>query len=122
MFNNDEGFVTRQIKSLSKALSTIMFDKALPENMMNEKGIISEEDFLSYRIRKLIKDGKINEAENILFNEIKNYKSEENLKIALKFYEELNKLDDEILEKDNFLRIEILEGLDEIKNIYSIKE
>ncbi len=120
MYNNDEGFISRQIKSLAKAISSLIFDKELPANIISEAGAITEDNFLAYRLNKLVNSGDINKAENLLFTEIEHYRSEANFKIALEFYEKLNELDENTLNKYNFSKQEIVDGLNEIKRIYEV--
>lgn len=61
----------------------------------------------------LVDEGKINEAENMLFDFI-NENTLDDLKIALLFYDYLNSKTDEFLQENNFSREEIKEGLVDI--------
>jgi hypothetical protein len=67
---------------------------------------------------KYINDGKINEAENLIFEHINGCRSAINFEIALSFYRKLSQWSDEQLSKVNFSREEIIEGLTEVKSIY----
>ena len=118
MFNIEEGFVEKQIKMIARTISCLVHDKTLPSNIINQTGEITEENFLAYRLNKLVKNGNIDKAEDLLFTEVENYRSDANFKIALEFYETLNKMDESTLNKYAFSKKEIIDGLDEIKAIY----
>ncbi len=62
---------------------------------------------------------KLNEAEDNLFEKVNNndliY-----MKVAIDFYDRLNKLSDEELEKANFTREEIKLGIEDILKLYNV--
>lgn len=73
----------------------------------------TQSDNLHKELISLLYDGKINEAENILFDKFDSMDNNQ-IKVALDFYQRLNELDDEFLEENNFSRKEIEEGLRDI--------
>jgi hypothetical protein len=91
---------------------------------------IGSGDILRIMLKRLINDGKYNEAENMLFQEIDKYevidkyeeidknKSQVIYEIAISFYDTLLKKSDEELEKENFSREEIYQGMQDVKNIF----
>ncbi|WMJ79885.1 DUF6483 family protein [Clostridium sp. MB40-C1] len=79
---------------------------------------LSEDKLLEFMIKKYISEGKINEAENILFETIEFRKTKKNLETALFFYEELNKWDEDKLLKCNFSRSEVEQGLKDVRRLY----
>lgn len=118
----EEDYIKRMIKSIGQMLVAIVKGKNAIENNMNEDNydvVISEDGLLEIMIKKYISAGKINEAENMLFKEISSHKSRKNLELALFFYDEINKLDKDKLEKYNFSKQEIVEGLKEVKKLYN---
>lgn len=118
----EEDYIKRMIKSIGQMLVAIVKGKNAIENNMNEDNydvIISEDGLLEIMIKKYISDGKINEAENMLFKAISLHKSTKNLELAIFFYDEINKLDKDKLEKYNFSKQEIVEGLKEVKKLYN---
>ena len=68
---------------------------------------------------KLIEQGRINEAEDLLFEGL-NTESKTYLKLVLDFYRRLNDLDDEFLEENNFSREEIKQGLGELADKFGV--
>ncbi|WP_242851602.1 DUF6483 family protein [Clostridium sp. DMHC 10] len=79
---------------------------------------VSEDDLLQFMVNKYISDGKINEAEDMIFEAIEANKSEENFKTAVSFYEEINNWSEDRLSKCNFSKKEIIQGLEDVKEIY----
>lgn len=123
MFGDDDySYVSVQIRTIVKALSMLFFHRDIPVNIIDESGFLSEDNFLLYRLKRLIYDGQINKAEDILFKEISESPSQANLKVAILFYNELNKLDQEYLQNCDFTQDEILEGLNQIKKIFYIDD
>ena len=61
--------------------------------------------------------GEINQEENILYEELEEG-NVEYLKMAVLFYEHLNKMSNEYLEKCDFSRIEVAEGMKHVMKMY----
>ncbi|MNP20782.1 hypothetical protein D3C76_1133720 [compost metagenome] len=55
----------------------------------------------------------------MLFEAIEDRKSSRNLELAVFFYETISKWDDERLNKCNFSKAEIVDGLNEVKSLYN---
>lgn len=120
MFEND--YIMRQIESMSRILGELIFQKDNESGeieVVDEHGNIQQGNLLLYQLKKMILEKRINEAENLLFEAIEKNPLEEYLKAALSFYGELLKLSDKELEACNFSRDEVLEGLQQIQQIYS---
>jgi predicted DNA-binding ArsR family transcriptional regulator len=116
MFNKD--YIMREIENLSRFLATVIFQKRTSAvEIIDEQGNISESGLLYHRLKALINENKINEAENLLFAEFEQDPNEHNLEVAIQFYKTLQELSDETLENANFSREEIIEGVESIKKI-----
>jgi hypothetical protein len=97
-------------------------------NDENEEDInledIGSSDILKIMLKRLVNDGEYNKAENMLYEEIDKYegidkdKSQVIYEIGINFYNTLLKKSDEELEKGDFSRKEIHQGLQDIKNIF----
>lgn len=119
IFNND--YIMRQIEEMTRAIARVIFNKETDnDEIFDEYGTISEENFMFYMLNNMLGEKKINEAENIIFEMIEENKSRENLKNALWFYNKLQKLSDDELYENDFSREEIAEGLGAIKKIYDL--
>ena len=76
------------------------------------------EEILLIRIKRLVMDGKINEAEDVLFESIKKSKTANSIYIAGEFYTMLKELSEEQLKERNFSPEEIDEGISFIKVLF----
>lgn len=115
----DDDYILRQINMLSRFLSKVFFDKDLEfVSLLDEENGNVGDDLFAYRLRKLLSEKKINEGENLLFETIEENPSEQNLKTALAFYEDLKKMSDKELETCDFSYQEILDGLRELQKFY----
>lgn len=121
MFEND--YIMKQIELTTKFLAKLIFGKESPEYKLQYEEISNagSADLLCLKLRQMVADGEINEAENLLHENIERDQSAENLEVAIDFYESLNKLDDETLDRCDFARVEIYEGLETVKKIYGIE-
>lgn len=122
MFEND--YIIKQINIVIKFLAGVLFNKDTTEcyNIKDEKGNITDKGKLCIKLRRLVDEGKINEAENLLFSEIEKNKDIDLLEAALDFYGYLNEKDDKFLENNGFSHQEVLEGLQDIQKIYNIED
>lgn len=122
MFEND--FVMRQIEMMVQIVAKVVFNKdaIVYDVVVDNSGNITGEGELYLKLRSMITNGKINEAENLLFNKIEENPTSELLAIALDFYSQLGSLSDKFLEANNFTKDEALEGLKEVQKIYKIDQ
>jgi len=104
MYQQD--WMMRQIESMVQMIARIIFRKDAPTyEFMNEMNY-TKADLYYKELLELLNSSKINEAENLLFERIESNDTNY-LMIAVDFYNRLNKLRDEQLEKSNFFRDEI---------------
>ena len=111
MFEND--YIMRMIHDLARALAKVLFHKDSVMYDLQEEAEFTAADDLYCRIQALLSQGKINEAENMLLDEMdssdKRYQE-----VALDFYMKLNQLSDDYLEAHNYTREEIRQGLKDL--------
>ena len=117
MYKQD--YILRLIEDLSKIISKIFFDKTISQYESFYEKNNTQTDELYIKLNSLLALGNINEAENLLFEEM-DTSNKEYLKIALDFYNKVNDFDDEYLEKNNYTREEIEEGLKAISKRFGI--
>lgn len=114
-------YMMRQIEDITRCIATIVFGrKVYRHEEIAGDSQRSEAGFLFYRLRSLLADREINEAENLLFEAVEANPTEEYLSVALDFYEELHAMTDAQLEAADFSRAEILEGLRQLRRIYGL--
>lgn len=122
MFQKD--YILRQIELMAKGIAKIL---NLPSSLdvldgvITEKGVISEEGYLRFMVMGLLAEGKVNEAENLLFETVEKEPHREHLNVALEFYGELAKMGEEELRSRDFSHEEVLRGLEEIQAICETK-
>lgn len=110
-------------RSIGEELTEVIFGKdgslSTFEDDEEEDGIQLENHMLEILVHKHVREGKINDAENILFEELEEQPTKRNLKFALSFYEQLMQFDEETLEGYDYSKEEIDDGLAWIKQVYT---
>ena len=121
MFEQD--YIMRLIKEMVRAILKLLFQintDSPTEELLEEK----EEKEAFHALVELIDDGKINEAENQLYEQMENEEANErsaSLKTALLFYSYLNQKSDDFLKEHDYSREEIREGLNQIVSRYGLE-
>ena len=101
-------YLMRQIEEMARLCSQVLFAKHTePLPVFDEQGNVTENGVLYGRLRMLCSAGRVNEAENLLFERIGHGENLEYLEIAIDFYSQLNDLTDEYLEEHGFSREEV---------------
>ena len=114
MYYYDKDYIMRLIHGIARFLARMLFDKELEDDavaaVLEESGL-EIDDYL----RRMIDEGKINAAENKLFDLIESSAWEDRKKAALviSFYDYLNGKDDAFLASADFPRDEIITGLED---------
>lgn len=117
MYHQD--WIMRKIENIVKIIAKIIFKKDDINYQIINQYKYTKTDFLHEEILKLLNSLKIDEAENLLFDNIE-VKNLNYLNVAIDFYDRINKLSDEELEKGNFTRKEIESGIKDILEIFQI--
>jgi hypothetical protein len=126
MIGND--WLSKQIEGIGRTVAAMVLGKNAVYDMIDkdeENGggyEINEEMLLSYMLNNYISKERINEAENLLFDSIEYSINEKKYKIAMDFYDELEKMTDSTLRKHNFTRQEIFDGISEVMKLYKQNE
>lgn len=118
MYHHD--WLMRQINTMIQLLGSILFKKDNVEFTMQDESNSSEIHLLYETLIDLINEGKINEAEDLLFEKI-DVNDLIYMKLAMDFYDRLNRLSEDELENADFSRDEIRSGLEDVMNLYSIR-
>ncbi len=109
-FNDEQDYIMRIIKEMVRVLFSLMLGKQyksveLPEESKYEVSGKALEEF-----KKMVNDGFINEAENILLESI-DYTSKREILAALLFYQYIGEKDIDFLEAHNYTKEEALDGI-----------
>ncbi len=109
-FNDEKDYIMRIIKEMVNVLFSLMLGKQyksveLPEENKYEVSGKSLEEF-----EKMVDEGFINEAENILLESI-DYSQKDEVLAAILFYQYISEKDTDFLEAHNYSKEEALDGL-----------
>lgn len=115
----EQDYIMRMIKNAIRFLSIISVGRDTLTYELSHNEEYNQSDDLHKELKNLILIGKINEAENILFERLDS-KDSRQMMVAIDFYQRLNELDDETLKDRNFSREEIEEGLRDIAKKFGI--
>lgn len=113
MFEND--YIMRLIYDVIRTLKKLIFKTGEENGEITEMDANVAEDFR--RLSALIDEGRINEAENLLTEEMET-ESTKAFQTALLFYGYLNSKDNDFLEDNDFSRREISDGLKYAAGLY----
>ena len=114
----EQDYIMRLIKEMVRAILKIMFNIDTESPSSELLGDVEEKQTLE-SLLDMIDEGRINEAENILYDSIENM-DKSGLEIALLFYSYLNDKSGEFLEEHDFNREEVKLGLEDITSRYGI--
>jgi len=117
MYQQD--WIMRQIRNMTQAIARIILKKEAVEYDITDKTNSEATNLLYKELVNLIENLNINQAENLLFEKIETHDIKY-LEIAIDFYDRLNELSDEQLEKGDFTREEIKIGLSDALKLFGI--
>lgn len=115
----EKDYILRMIKDLTKSIAHLILGKSEIEYELPEESEYSRVDTLYVKLIELVNLGQINEAEDLLFDEI-NPSDMRQFEMAMSFYLYLNDFGDDYLEKNNYSRDEITEGIRSICKEYGV--
>ena len=109
-------YLMRQIEDMARLCSEVLFAKHTePLPVFDEQGNVTENGVLYGRLRMLCSGGRVNEAENLLFDRLDAPGGEALLPAAVQFYKDIQNWTDAALEQAGFSRAEIRDGLAEVQ-------
>lgn len=111
--------IEKLINELGKSIAKTALHKEDSRKDININEIGSG-DILQIIIKRLVDSGEYNKAENILFQELSDNNSEAIYQIAINFYNSLLEKSNEELEKADFTRDEVYQGLDDIEKMRAL--
>ena len=113
MYYYEKDYIMRLIHGIAQVLARLLLGKQREEEGEIADALEKQEKEQNSLLRRMADEGKINEAEERLFDILENENREDRQKaaLALSFYDYLNSKDDAFLEKARFSRDEIAEGL-----------
>lgn len=115
----EKDYILRMIKDLTKSIAHLILGKSEIEYELPEESEYSKVDTLYVKLIELVNMGKINDAEDLLFDEINPHDMRQ-FEMAMSFYLYLNDFGDDYLEANDFSRDEISEGIKSICKEYGV--
>ena len=119
-----KGFIDYQIEILANVLGHHAGKERLVHELTDPYRNEAAND-LNKRLMDLLAEGKINEAEDLLFEAVQfeaakgaEYIDHDFLRVALDFYLKLDRFDDDDLALCNFSRVEVGDGWTEITKMF----
>ena len=112
-FTDEKDYIMRMIKEMVRVLFSLAFGKKYVsvELEKENKYEVSGKKLKSFL--DMIDLGQINEAENILLDNI-DYTNKEEVMAAALFYQYLSEKDNEFLENNNYTKEEVLSGFKQL--------
>ena len=112
-FTDEKDYIMRMIKEMVRVLFSLVFGKKYVsvELEKENKYEVSGKKLKSFL--DMIDLGQINEAENILLDNIA-YTNKEEVMAAALFYQYLSEKDNEFLENNNYTKEEVLSGFKQL--------
>lgn len=121
-----QDLVLRQVKDMERLLAQLLLRKdfseieaAAEELAENENGISKSGNAFLDTLVRMADQGDVCAAEDLLLENIP-AGDESYLELALAFYLHVSEMDDEILERSNYSKEEILDGLDILADAYGV--
>ena len=115
MYYYEKDYIMRLIHGIAAMLARMLFGERIPESgepsAVLEQACRERDDLL----RGMVDAGRINAAENRLFDLLENAAWDDRQKaaLALSFYEHVNEKDDDFLTAADFSREEIIRGMED---------
>ena len=115
MYYYEKDYIMRLIHGIAQVLARLLLGKQMELEGEIASALSKEAAKKDETLKKRIDAGNINEAEELLFDLLENEPWEDKQKAALvlSFYDHVNEKEDAFLEKANFSREEIIEGLED---------
>ena len=115
MYYYEKDYIMRLIHGIAQVLARLLLGKQMEQEGEIASALSREAAKKDETLKKMIDAGNINEAEELLFDllETEPWEDKQKAALALSFYDHLNEKEDAFLEKANFSREEIIEGLED---------
>lgn len=114
-----QDWLMRQIEMMVSTVLRLAGLELSQESAQGEELRQSGYDWLEQELTRLLNQGRLGEAEDLLFEHLKP-RDKDALAAALSFYQQANALTDAELEAQDFTREELLEGLEQAVKRYGL--
>ena len=112
-FEDEKDYIMRIIKEIVRVLFSLMLGKKYVSVEQEAKNGYEVSGKKLDELLTMIDNGEINEAENLMLEDI-DYSNRNELAAAALFYQYLSEKNDEFLQKNNYSKEEVLDGINQI--------
>ena len=109
-FNDEKDYIMRIIKEVVRVLFSLMLGKQYKSVELPEENKYEVSGKALAEFKKMVDEGFINEAENILLENI-DYTKKEEIYAAILFYQYIGEKDSDFLTEHNYSKEEALDGI-----------
>lgn len=109
-FNDEKDYIMRLIKEMVRVLFSLMLGKQYKSVELPEENKYEVSGKALEELEKMVDDGFINEAENMLLESI-DYSQKEEILAAILFYQYIGEKDNDFLAMHNYSKEEVLDGI-----------
>jgi hypothetical protein len=117
-----QDYILRQIELFGKGIARLLgLDDSsvhVLASVVSEDGAVSAEQYLGFTLSAMVMEGRICEAEDLLYETVEARPRPEYIGVAGAFYEMLANMGEDELAEKNFSYQEILDGMDGIKKLF----
>ena len=115
MYYYEKDYIMRLIHGIALVLARLLLGRQMESEGEIATILVKKEKEQNDLLLRMVDDGEINKAEERLFDLLENASWDDRHKaaVAICFYSHVNDKDDEFLEKADFTRDEIMEGLED---------
>ena len=113
LYDDEKDYVMRMIKEAARVMFSVLLGKKYTQVELEQEGKfeVSGRGVDSYK--ELIDRGEINEAENLLLDEL-DYTSQEEVAAAVLIYQYMGEKGEEVLRMHQYSQEEVLDGLEQL--------
>ena len=113
LYDDEKDYVMRMIKEAARVMFSVLLGKKYTQVELEQEGKfeVSGRGVDSYK--ELIDRGEINEAENLLLDEL-DYTSQEEVAAAVLIYQYMGEKGEEFLRMHQYSQEEVLDGLEQL--------
>lgn len=107
-----DDWILRQVEMIARFVAHLIFHKEEVSYVLPSSGVLTETDELYLTLQRLLREGAVCEAEDLLFENM--VPTDRYIELATDFYVHLNEMSDQELEQADFSREEVYDGYIEI--------
>lgn len=109
-YSDEKDYIMRMIKELASVLFSLMLKKDYVQVELPEENAFTVSGRKLDEYKTMIDHGKINEAENLLLDNI-DYENPDEIATAVLFYQYISEKSEEFLNQHSYTQEEVLDGL-----------